>query len=105
MSTNKTTSSEKTQFNNLRDNAQASEKEANESYQVAVGNKGSTFLFNAAESPSLYNGLRTCYGQDACAYKKEKQRHHENHFELGLQVVSLHLWMWFCFVFFITIIT
>lgn len=73
--------------------------------RLLLGIKGSTFLFNTAESPpSLYNGLCTFYGQDACAYKKEKQRHHENHFELGLQVVSLHLWMWFCFVFFITII-
>lgn len=41
--------------------------------------------------------------------KEKKQRYCENHLELGLQVVSLHLRMWFCFVgvfcfFFINII-
>ena len=43
--------------------------------RLLLGIKGSTFLFNTAESPpSLHKGLCTFYGQDACAYKKEKQR-------------------------------
>lgn len=71
--------------------------------ELLLGIKGTEFLLNTAESPpSLYNGICTFYSQDACAFKKEKgktKRYHENHLELGLQVVSLHLWMWFGFVF------
>ena len=35
----------------MHDNAYALEKETDEQYQVAIGNKGSTFLFNEAETP------------------------------------------------------
>lgn len=54
--------------------------------------------------PSLHDSICTFYTRDVYTYKKEKQRHHENHLELGLQVVSSHLWLWFGFAFFMTII-
>lgn len=43
--------------------------------ELLLGIKGTEFLLNTAESPpSLYNGICTFYSQDACAFKKEKQR-------------------------------